>query len=160
MASNEESSSARFHRRCGHLITLSPCGRTAFRNYANQEFNHGLVMSSSPLQEDQLFEVRLDKKINSWSGSIEVVLVFRLVVLCWNMRITPRFFFQGVVACDPDEFEMPLPSSATEIRNGAWVLSGNSILKDGRSIQAWNSTSLIYLQFKNISAWDKRMKKF
>jgi len=30
---------------------------------------------------------------------------------------------------------MPLPSSATEIRNGAWVLSGNSILKDGRSIQ-------------------------
>lgn len=76
MASNEESSSVRFHRKCGHLITLSPCGRTAFRNYANQEFNHGLVMSSSPLQEDQLFEVRLDKKINSWSGSIEVVRIF------------------------------------------------------------------------------------
>jgi len=36
--------------------------------------------------------------------------------------------------------DVPLPSSATELRIGAWVLSGNSILKDGRSIQVNNDT--------------------
>ncbi len=47
---------------------------------------------------------------------------------------------QGVVACDPEDLDVPLPSSATELRIGAWVLSGNSILKDGRSIQVNNDT--------------------
>ena len=60
----------------------------------------------------QIFEVKLDKKVHSWSGSIEV----------------------GVTACDPDTLESPLPSSATELRRGSWIMSGNSILKDGRSI--------------------------
>ena len=54
----------------------------------------------------------MDKKVHSWSGSIEV----------------------GVTACDPDTLESPLPSSATELRRGSWIMSGNSILKDGRSI--------------------------
>ena len=56
--------------------------------------------------------MKIDKKVNSWSGSIEV----------------------GVTACDPDGLELPLPSSATELRRGSWIMSGNSILKDGRSI--------------------------
>ncbi len=56
--------------------------------------------------------MKIDKKIDSWSGSIEV----------------------GVTACDPDTLENPLPSSATELRRGTWIMSGNSILKDGRSI--------------------------
>ena len=60
----------------------------------------------------QIFEVKLDKKVHSWSGSIEV----------------------GVTACDPNTLESPLPSSATELRRGSWIMSGNSILKDGRSI--------------------------
>jgi hypothetical protein len=30
-------------------------------------------LSNQPLADDRIFEVRLDKKINSWSGSIEVV---------------------------------------------------------------------------------------
>ena len=55
----------------------------------------------------QIFEVKIDKKVNSWSGSIEV----------------------GVTACDPDGLELPLPSSATELRRGSWIMSGNSILK-------------------------------
>ena len=61
-----------FHPRCGHLVSLSACLRRACRSHAAQEFNHGLVLSSAPLDHDQIFEVRLDKKIHSWSGSIEV----------------------------------------------------------------------------------------
>ena len=58
------------------------------------------------------FQVRLEQKIHSWSGSIEV----------------------GVTCGNPDALETPFPSSATELRFGTWIMSGNSILKDGRSI--------------------------
>ena len=75
MASNEDQGvSTCFHPKCGQLVVLSQCGRTASRSHANQEFNHGLILSSTPLQDDRMFEVKLDKKINSWSGSIEVVI--------------------------------------------------------------------------------------
>ena len=57
-----------------------------------------------------------------------------ILASCYK-KLSRIFVQQGVVACDPDEMELPLPSSATELRCGAWVLSGNSILKDGRSIQ-------------------------
>ena len=30
---------------------------SAIRTHASQEFNHGLVFSSAPLQDDQIFEV-------------------------------------------------------------------------------------------------------
>ena len=49
--------------------------------------------------------MKIDKKVNSWSGSIEV----------------------GVTACDPDGLELPLPSSATELRRGSWIMSGISL---------------------------------
>lgn len=59
-----------FNVRCGKRITLSNGNRTAKRNIT--EFNHGLVLSSEPLRDDVLFEVRIDEKVPSWSGSIEV----------------------------------------------------------------------------------------
>jgi neuralized-like protein 4 len=52
---------AMFHRRCGDRVTLTNGSRTAIRNFA--EFNYGLVLSSEPLAENQLFEVRIDKKV-------------------------------------------------------------------------------------------------
>ena len=73
-AHNNEISSVplSFHRRCGELVTLSSnCNNQtnssskgagkrytgATRTHASQEFNHGLVFSSTPLQDDQIFEV-------------------------------------------------------------------------------------------------------
>ncbi|XP_027765596.1 neuralized-like protein 4, partial [Empidonax traillii] len=50
-------------------------------------------------------------EVNSWSGSIEV----------------------GVTALDPAELEFP--SSATGLRGGSWVVSGCSVLRDGRSLR-------------------------
>nr|CAD7453424.1 unnamed protein product [Timema tahoe] len=116
---------AMFHRRCGERVTLTNGNKTAIRHIS--EFNCGLILSSESLVDNKLFEVRIDKKdlmleflyleyssraihINSWSGSIEI----------------------GVTACDPET--MDFPSSATELRNGSWIMSGNSILKDGRSM--------------------------
>ena len=85
-----------------------------------QEFNHGLVFSAGPLQDNQMVEVRIDKKIHSWSGSIEM----------------------GITQCDPNMLEAPFPSSATELREGTWIMSGNSILRDGRSINENYGTDL------------------
>ena len=72
-----------------------------------QEFNHGLVFSAAPLQDNLMVEVSIDKKIHSWSGSIEM----------------------GITRCDPSLLDSPFPSSATELREGTWIMSGNSILK-------------------------------
>jgi len=121
MASACEPSSApsAFHQRCGHLVSLQRGATSAVRTHAAQEFNHGVVLSEKPLLDDVIFEVRLEKKVHAWSGSIEV----------------------GVTAVDPDQQQeqdadegAPLPSSATEFRGGSWIMSGNSVLMDGRSV--------------------------
>jgi len=52
-----------FHRRCGYRITLSNNSSTATRNFS--EYDFGLVFSAEPLQDDELFEVTIDKKVYS-----------------------------------------------------------------------------------------------
>ncbi|XP_021093999.1 neuralized-like protein 4 isoform X5 [Heterocephalus glaber] len=98
------------HPRTGRLVSLSACGRTARRQQPGQEFNHGLVLSREPLRDGRVFTVRIDRKVNSWSGSIEI----------------------GVTALDPSVLDFP--SSATGLKGGSWVVSGCSVLKDGRSV--------------------------
>uniref|UniRef100_A0A8B9KI47 Neuralized E3 ubiquitin protein ligase 4 n=1 Tax=Astyanax mexicanus TaxID=7994 RepID=A0A8B9KI47_ASTMX len=101
---------AELHPRSGKLIGLSNSNRTAQRNQPVQEFNHGLVLSREPLRDRDVFTVRIDKKVNSWSGSIEI----------------------GVTALDPAALDFP--SSATGLKGGSWIVSGCSVLKDGRSV--------------------------
>uniref|UniRef100_A0A8C4EKH8 Neuralized-like protein 4 n=1 Tax=Dicentrarchus labrax TaxID=13489 RepID=A0A8C4EKH8_DICLA len=101
---------AELHPRSGKLIGLSNSNRTARRNQPVQEFNHGLVLSKEPLRDRDVFTVRIDKKVNSWSGSIEI----------------------GVTALDPAGLDFP--SSATGLKGGSWIVSGCSVLRDGRSV--------------------------
>lgn len=51
-----------FHRRCGSRVLLTNSNTTARRS-AN-DFNHGLVLSAEPINDDQLFEVRIDEKVS------------------------------------------------------------------------------------------------
>ncbi|XP_075160481.1 neuralized E3 ubiquitin protein ligase 4 [Haematobia irritans] len=94
-----------FHQRCGRRITLSNGNRTASRSV--RDFSHALVFSSEPLVDDVLFEVVIERKNHSWGGSIEI----------------------GVTSESPDKLE--LPSCATVMRNGTWVMSGIDVRKDG-----------------------------
>lgn len=48
--------------------------------------------------------------MNSWSGSIEI----------------------GVTSLDPAGLDFP--SSATGLKGGSWIVSGCSVLRDGRSV--------------------------
>ncbi|XP_041037273.1 neuralized-like protein 4 isoform X1 [Carcharodon carcharias] len=101
---------AEFHLRTGKLVALLNGNRTAKRNKPTEEFNHGLAMSREPLRDGQVFQVRIDRKVNSWSGSIEI----------------------GVTALDPNTLDFP--SSATGLKGGSWIISGCSVLRDGRSV--------------------------
>lgn len=39
---------------------------------AMDDFNNGVVLTHRPLKPDELFEVRLDKMVTKWAGSIEI----------------------------------------------------------------------------------------
>lgn len=52
-----------FHTNCGKRIKLSNGNKTASRNVT--EFNHGLVLSQTSLQDNVLFEVRIDEKVRT-----------------------------------------------------------------------------------------------
>ena len=54
----------RFHNRTGALVSLSNDNRTAHRNHPTQEFNNGVVLSAESLKDDQVLEVKIDKKVN------------------------------------------------------------------------------------------------
>ncbi|XP_071805443.1 neuralized-like protein 4 isoform X2 [Asterias amurensis] len=100
----------RFHSRHGNLVLLTNNSRTASRNEPRQEFNNGLVISKTVLKDNEIFEVSIDKKVETWSGSIEV----------------------GVTSLDPGNLEFP--TSATGLSEGAWILSGSTVLHNGEAI--------------------------
>lgn len=56
-----------FHSRTGSLVKLSFNARTAERLRPLDEFNNGVVMTHRPLQDEQLFEVKLCH--NSYSNT-------------------------------------------------------------------------------------------
>lgn len=76
-----------FHQNHGKRIELKNNGKTAQRNI--NEFNHGIVMSKHPLIDNVKFEVRIDVKIHSWSGSIEIGV--RAIKFSSNYRFFVNF---------------------------------------------------------------------
>jgi hypothetical protein len=69
-----------FHRRCGGRVTLTQNNTTAIRNPA--DFNCGLVLSAESLTLDQLFEVRIDKKVSIFYKMINIKYVYVSYILC------------------------------------------------------------------------------
>ncbi|XP_063932045.1 neuralized-like protein 4 isoform X2 [Zophobas morio] len=99
---------AYFHYRCGERITLLNDNCTAVRS--DSDFDNGLVITAEPLVSDVLFEIKIDRKVNSWSGSLEI----------------------GVVDCDPLHFDFPACSS--KIQNPSWIMSGMSFFRSGNCV--------------------------
>lgn len=65
----------RFHDRCGSLVKLSNGNRSAERRRPLDEFNNGVVMTHRALRDSELFEIRIDRLVDKWSGSIEVISI-------------------------------------------------------------------------------------
>ncbi|XP_062133329.1 neuralized-like protein 4 [Drosophila sulfurigaster albostrigata] len=98
----------RFHTRCGSLVKLVPNFRSAERRRPLDEFNNGVVMTHRPLRDNELFEIRIDKLVDKWSGSIEV----------------------GVTTHNPTVLHFP--ATMTNMRSGTIMMSGCGILTNGK----------------------------
>ncbi|KAF4514225.1 UNVERIFIED_CONTAM: hypothetical protein B566_EDAN019492, partial [Ephemera danica] len=84
--------------------------RLTFHQNAVDDFNNGVVLTSRFLRKDELFEVRLDKMVTKWAGSIEI----------------------GVTTHNPTELEYP--STMTNVRSGTWMMTGNGVMHNGTTI--------------------------
>ena len=65
MAEEDDIQVFTFHSNHGSLVQLSENHLTAFRQRPSHEFNQGLVFSHKPIKDDELFEVRIDRKVRS-----------------------------------------------------------------------------------------------
>lgn len=99
-----------FHQCCGTHADVINNGRTAHRPNAIDDFNNGVVLTSRPLKPNELFEVRLDKIVTKWAGSIEI----------------------GVTTHSPTELEFPF--TMTNVRSGTWMMTGNGVMHNGTTM--------------------------
>ncbi|KAI4808410.1 hypothetical protein KUCAC02_000472 [Chaenocephalus aceratus] len=99
-----------FHHNCGQKAAIISEGRTALRPHATDDFNHGVVLSSRPLRSNEVFQVRIDKMVDKWAGSIEI----------------------GVTTHNPAYLQ--LPSTMTNLRSGTWMMTGNGVMHNGTTI--------------------------
>ena len=65
-------------------------------------------MTHRPLQDDEMFELRIDRLVDKWSGSIEV----------------------GITTHDPAALDFP--ATMTNQRSGTMMMSGCGILTNGK----------------------------
>lgn len=68
-----------FHRVHGRNARLSRNRLTASRATVYSEFNHAVLFSSRPLRECEMFELRIDKMVDCWIGSLEIGTTFGFV---------------------------------------------------------------------------------
>ncbi|KAL1116658.1 hypothetical protein AAG570_005130 [Ranatra chinensis] len=99
-----------FHPNCGSHAAVINNGRTAHRPNSLDDFNNAVVLTNRPLKLNEVFEVRIDKMVTKWAGSIEV----------------------GVTTHAPNELEYP--STMTNVRSGTWIMTGNSVMHNGTSV--------------------------
>jgi neuralized-like protein 4 len=85
-----------FHQNCGSHASVINSGMSAHRPNAADDFNFGVVLTNRPLRANEVFEVRLDKMVAKWAGSIEI----------------------GVTTHSPNDLDFP--STMTNLRSGTW----------------------------------------
>ncbi|CAB3250156.1 unnamed protein product [Arctia plantaginis] len=98
----------RFHPRCGILIKLTANNKCAERARPLDDYNNGVVMTHRPLHDNELFEIRIDRLVDKWSGSIEV----------------------GVTSHNPATLRFP--STMTNMDTGTIMMSGCKVLINGQ----------------------------
>ena len=96
---------------------------------AINDFNNGVVLTSRPLRAGEMFEVRLDKMVNKWAGSIEI----------------------GVTLHSPQNLDYP--STMTNIRSGTWMMTGNGVMHNGTTVIDEYGHNLDRLKVSGSAAW-------
>ncbi|KAF5281234.1 hypothetical protein FQA39_LY05120 [Lamprigera yunnana] len=111
-----------FHTNCGAHAQVINNGRTALRPNAADDFNNGVVLTSRPLKLGEVFEVRLERVVTKWAGSIEI----------------------GVTTHSPTDLEFPF--TMTNVRSGTWMMTGSGIMHNGTTVLEQYGVNLDRLQ--------------
>lgn len=77
---------------------------------ASDDFNNGVVLTRRPLRPNEIFQVRLERVVTKWAGSIEV----------------------GVTTHSPTELDFPF--TMTNVRSGTWMMTGNGVMHNGTTV--------------------------
>ena len=77
---------------------------------ALDDFNNGVVLTNRTLKPNEIFEVRIDRMVDKWAGSIEI----------------------GLTLHSPESLEFP--STMTNIRSGTWMMTGNGVMYNGTTV--------------------------
>lgn len=111
-----------FHTKCGAHAQVINNGKTALRPNAADDFNNGVVLTSRHLKVGEMFEVRLDRVVTKWAGSIEI----------------------GVTTHSPTSLEFPF--TMTNVRSGTWMMTGSGIMHNGITVLEQYGVNLDRLQ--------------
>lgn len=98
------------HPICGSHACVTHSGRTALRPNASEDFNNGVVLTKHPLKPNELFQVRLERVVTKWAGSIEI----------------------GVTTHSAQELDFPF--TMTNVRSGTWMMTGNGVMHNGTTV--------------------------
>lgn len=96
-----------FHLVCGQQAAVTEDGWAAHRRDFASHFNNAVVASRRPLEQGELFEVRLVKRHSTWSGSVKI----------------------GITPTSPEK--LVFPNSIVGMRDGTVVLSGHNVTVNG-----------------------------
>lgn len=89
------------------------------------DFNNAVVLTNRHLRQGELFEIRLDKVIDKWAGSVEI----------------------GVTTHSP--LTLDFPSTMTNIRSGTWMMTGTGVMQNGVTVIDEYGCSLDTLRVSN-----------
>lgn len=89
---------------------------------ASDDFNNGVVLTRRPLRSNEMFQVRLERVVTKWAGSIEI----------------------GVTTHNPTELDFPF--TMTNVRTGTWMMTGNGVMHNGITVVEQYGLSLDRLQ--------------
>ncbi|XP_050683838.1 neuralized-like protein 4 isoform X2 [Leptidea sinapis] len=99
-----------FHRVHGPNAVVSRTRMSARRSTPSQRFNDAVLLSSEPLRECDMFEVRIDAILDCWIGSLDI----------------------GVTAIRPEDMDAEgVEVAATDLECDTYMLSGSTLMKDG-----------------------------
>jgi len=100
-----------FHSRASPLAQITNEGLTATRKNPLSDFNNAVLIGAQPLEDGKMFEVRIEEKVASWSGSITI----------------------GCTTSRPEA--VSLPNSLSGFGQDSWIMHGTALVKHGRQRQ-------------------------
>ena len=97
-----------FHSHAGPLAQITNEGVTATRKNPLSDFNNAVLIGAQSLEDGKMFEVRIEEKVTSWSGSIAI----------------------GCTTSRPEA--VSLPNSLSGFGQDSWIMHGCALVKHGR----------------------------